>query len=181
MMILAFVLVSFVTQRLINTKLDIANSEIDRARVSVEQQIKATGASSSMQVRLNSARAALVNKVASAEDQAVYEPVILVNNPDGSVIASPEGYRIPERLRSFVDQRQVSYQFATIDRANGTTYKALIIGTPTNSDIPNTQVYLVMSMESDEATLALLRGLFPGQPLSLWCCSWGSPGCLLNR
>ncbi|WP_193350809.1 MtrAB system histidine kinase MtrB [Corynebacterium pseudotuberculosis] len=167
MMILAFVLVSFVTQRLINTKLDIANSEIDRARVSVEQQIKATGASSSMQVRLNSARAALVNKVASAEDQAVYEPVILVNNPDGSVIASPEGYRIPERLRSFVDQRQVSYQFATIDRANGTTYKALIIGTPTNSDIPNTQVYLVMSMESDEATLALLRGLFSGAAIVL--------------
>nr|WP_252860594.1 MtrAB system histidine kinase MtrB [Corynebacterium ulcerans] len=167
MMILAFVLVSFVTQRLINTKLDIANSEIDRARVSVEQQIKATGSSSSVQVRLNSARAALANKVASAEDQAVYEPVILVNNPDGTVIASPEGYRIPERLRSFVDQRQVSYQFATIDRANGTTYKALIIGTPTNSDIPNTQVYLVMSMESDEATLALLRGLFSGAAIVL--------------
>lgn len=166
MILLAFVLVSFVTQNLIASKLDIANSEIDRARVAVEGQVEATGTTATLQTRLNAARAALTNR-SFGDGQAVYEAVILVNNPDGSVVASPEGYRIPERLRSFVSQGQISYQFATIDRSDGSTYKAMIIGTPTESDIPNLQVYLVMSMESEEATLALLRGLFSGAAIVL--------------
>lgn len=166
MILLAIVLVSFVTQNLVDSKLDIANSEIDRARVAVENQIEATGTSSTLQTRLNAARAALANRGTDA-GQAVYEPVIVVNNPDGSVIAAPQGYRIPERLRSFVAQGQISYQYATIDRSDGSTYKAIIIGTPTESDIPNLQVYLVMSMESEEATLALLRGLFSGAAIVL--------------
>ncbi|MCQ9343106.1 MtrAB system histidine kinase MtrB [Corynebacterium kozikiae] len=167
MLVLAFVLVSFVTQRLVNTKLELANNEIDRARAAVELQIDATGTASSTQVRLQSARAALVNQGTTAGDQAVYEPVLIVNNPDGSVLASPEGYRIPERLRSFVSQGQVSYQYATIERADASPYKALIIGTPTETDIPNLQVYLVLSLEQDEATLALLRGLFSGAAIVL--------------
>lgn len=166
MILLAFVLVSFVTQNLIASKLDIANSEIDRARVAVEGQVEATGTTATLQTRLNAARAALTNR-SFGDGQAVYEAVILVNNPDGSVVTSPEGYRIPERLRSFVSQGQISYQFATIDRSDGSTYKAMIIGTPTESDIPNLQVYLVMSMESEEATLALLRGLFSGAAIVL--------------
>lgn len=159
MIILAYVLVSLVTSRLIEAKLDIANSEIDRARLTVEQQIEATSTSSSLQTRLNSARAALTARSAS-EVQTVYEPVLVVENPDHNVVLSPENYRIPERLRSFVSQDQISYQFATISRADGSTYKAMIIGSPTQSDIPGLQVYLVLSMESEQATLSLLRGVF---------------------
>ncbi|MBL3955939.1 two-component sensor histidine kinase, partial [Bacteroides thetaiotaomicron] len=77
--------------------------------------------SSTLQTRLNAARAALANRGTDA-GQAVYEPVLVVNNPDGSVIAAPQGYRIPERLRSFVAQGQISYQYATIDRSDGSTY-----------------------------------------------------------
>ncbi|AGF71756.1 two-component system sensor kinase protein [Corynebacterium halotolerans YIM 70093 = DSM 44683] len=160
MFILAMALISVVAQRLVDSKLDIANSEIDRARMAVEQQIDATSTGSSAQVRLNSARASLTQLSSQAgETAAVYEPVIVVNNPDGTVTTAPEGYRVPDRLRHFVSEGQVSYQFATIDRADGSTYNALVIGTPTDSDIPNLQVYLVLSMESDEATMALLRGL----------------------
>lgn len=167
MLVVAFVLVSFITQRLISAKLDIANSEIDRARVAVETQIDATGTASSTLVRMQSARAALVNQSTTAGEQTTYEPVLIVNNPDGTVLASPEGYRIPERLRSFVSQGQISYQFATIERENGSPYKALIIGSPTQTDIPNLQVYLVLSMEQEEATLALLRGLFSAAAIVL--------------
>ena len=62
MILLAFVLVSFVTQNLIASKLDIANSEIDRARVAVEGQVEATGTTATLQTRLNAARAALTNR-----------------------------------------------------------------------------------------------------------------------
>ncbi len=158
--ILAMALISVVAQRLVDTKLDIANAEIDRARVAVERQIDATGTGSSPQVRINSARASLTQLTAqSGETTAVYEPVLVVANPDDTTISAPEGYRVPERLRHFVNEGQISYQFATTDRADGSTYNALLIGSPTDTDIPNLQVYLVLSMESDEATLALLRGL----------------------
>ncbi|RNE48750.1 MtrAB system histidine kinase MtrB [Corynebacterium alimapuense] len=160
MFILGMTLISVVTSRLVDSKLDIATSEIDRARATVEQQIDATGTSTTLQVRINSARASLTQRSTQASEvAAVYEPVIVVEGQDGSVTTSPEGYRIPERLRRFVGEGQVSYQFATIDRADGSTYNALVIGTPTDTDIPNLQVYLVLSMEAEESTLALVRGL----------------------
>ncbi|GAB3707459.1 MtrAB system histidine kinase MtrB [Corynebacterium nasicanis] len=159
MFILGMALISVVTSRLVDSKYDIANSEIDRARAAVEQQIDATSATSTLQVRLNSARAALTQRTDQSGTAAVYEPVLVVSQPDGNTVTSPEGYRIPEKLRRFVSEDQVSYQFATVDRTDGSAYNALVIGTPTDSDIPDLQVFLVMSMESDESTLALLRGL----------------------
>lgn len=158
MIILAMTMISLVAQRLVDSKLDIADSEIDRARVAVEQQIDATGSNTSTQVRINAARAALTN-LNSSQASATYEPVLMVVGPDGSVTSSPESYQIPTRLVHFVSQGQVSYQFANVNRSDGSSYNALVIGTPTDSDIPNLQVYLVLSMESDEATMALMRGL----------------------
>lgn len=158
MTILAMTMISLVAQRLVDSKLDIADAEIDRARVAVEQQIDATGANTSTQARINAARSALTN-LSSGEVSATYEPVLMVVNHDGSTVSSPEGYQIPTRLMHFVSQGQVSYQFALVNRADGSSYNALVIGTPTDSDIPNLQVYLVLSMESDESTMALMRGL----------------------
>ena len=160
MILLGLGMLTVFTQRLVDQKIDIANSEIDRARIVVEEQIAASSASSSVQLRLNSARAALASLGSSGSGgdvTAAYEPVILVDGAD--VIVSPEGYRIPDRLRYYVSENQVSYQFSSIDQGDGAAYNALIIGTPTESDIPGLQVYLVFSMENDEASLALMRGL----------------------
>lgn len=160
MMILAYALVSVLTQRLVDQKIDAASSEIDRARITVEQQINATGSANSVQVRINSARASLTQLSAQGgEAQADYEPVIVVENSDGTVTTSPEGYRIPENLRQMVSTTNVAYQFTNIEQASGSTYHALIMGTPTNADIPKVQLYLVLSMEPEEATMALMRGL----------------------
>ena len=156
--VLGLFMVNVVAQRLVDAKLEIASSEIDRARIAVEQQIAATDSSNSLQTRVNSARAALANRNGAAADPStVFEPVLIVD--DGSDITSPEGYQIPERLRHFVSEGQVSFQYATINRVDGNPYKALIIGSPTDSDIPGLQVYLVMPLEAEESTLALMRGL----------------------
>ena len=145
MILLGLGMLTVFTQRLVDQKIDIASSEIDRARVIVEEQITASGASTSVQARVNSARAALssLGTSGSTETNAAYDPVVLVNNDD--LVVSPEGYQIPERLRYFVSENQVSYQFSSIDQGDGSSYQALIIGTPTESDIPNLQVYLVFS------------------------------------
>ncbi len=167
LLILAMFVTNFLVGRFMDAKEEIAAQEIDRARVAVEEQIAATGASSLLDVRLKTARAAIVSRAVEGQEQAVYEPVILVNDPGGEVISAPEGYRIPERLRSFVAQGQVASQYATIRRSDDSSYKALIIGTPTDAEVPNLQVYLVMSMENDEATLAMLRGSFAGAAILL--------------
>ncbi|TNL98599.1 HAMP domain-containing histidine kinase [Corynebacterium tapiri] len=160
MLLLGFALASMFSQRLVDAKIDIASNEIDRARSVVEQQVNASGTNASLQARLNSARAALTQLPQQpSEASSAFESVLLVDQSNGGVVTSPENYRIPDGLQHFVSEGQVSYQFAETERADGSRYNALIIGTPTDSDIPNLQVYLVMSMESEEATLALMRGL----------------------
>ncbi|WP_459589501.1 MtrAB system histidine kinase MtrB [Corynebacterium camporealensis] len=160
MVILAYALISVLTHRLVDQKINAAGQEIERARVTVEQQINATGTANSVQVRINSARASLGQLTTqTSETQAVFEPVILVPNADGSVTTSPEGYRIPENMRQLVADGNVAYQFTGIDQADGRDYQALVMGTPVDSDIPNTQMYLVLSMQSEASTMALMRGL----------------------
>lgn len=160
MIILAYALVSVLTQRLVDQKIGIGDQEIDRARIAVEQQINATGAANSVQVRINSARASLTQLSAEGgESNTTYEPVIVVENSSGEVTTAPEGYRIPEPLRNSVANNQVAYQFTTIDQPGGSSYRALVVGTPTTADIPELQLYLVMPMENEESTMALMRGL----------------------
>ncbi|HZK31392.1 MAG TPA: MtrAB system histidine kinase MtrB [Corynebacterium sp.] len=160
MLILGFALATVVTSRLTDAKIDLANTEIDRARGAVEQQIDATGSTSSLQARMNSAHAALTQlSYQSSSESSVYEPVLVVSTPDGSVTAAPEGYRVPESLRRFVAGEQIAYQFTETERADGSTYNALFLGTPTQTDIPGLQLYLVFSMESEETTLAMMRGM----------------------
>lgn len=159
---LGLTLISIVAQQLVDTKLETAEGEIERARVSVEKQIAASDSSNSLQARLNSARASLTSLGLSDMQGAntIYEPVLLVDNPDGTQTISPEGFEIPPRLRHFVTQGQISYQFSSLPGYDDELYKALIIGTPTDTDISGLQVYLVMPLATEEATLALIKGLF---------------------
>ncbi|MEJ5928394.1 MtrAB system histidine kinase MtrB [Corynebacterium sp. H128] len=161
-LILGLTLISIVAQRLIDSKLETADGEIERSRTAVEKQIASSDTSNSLQARLNSARSSLTNLSSSepAGSSAIFEPVLIVENPDGTLTTSPEGFEIPGRLRYFVSQGQVSYQFATLNNYEGNLYKALVIGSPTDTDIIGLQVYLVMPLSSEEATLALIKGLF---------------------
>lgn len=160
MFVLGFALASVVTQRVTETKIDLASGEVERARAVVEEQIDSAGTSSSMQTRLNSARTAVSQR--SQQNTAaptVYEPVLLIQGSGGQVMSSPEGFAVPERLQSFVSEGNVAYQFASVDRPDGSSFDALIVGTPTSAEIPDLQLYLVMNMESETATLALMQGL----------------------
>ncbi|SNV60769.1 two-component system sensor kinase protein [Corynebacterium imitans] len=160
MLVLGFAMASVVTQRITQSKLDAASVEIERARVVVEEQIDNTGSASSLQVRLNSARAALTQRSQGSSEAAnVYDPVLLVSGGPGAGTSSPESYSIPEKLQAFVSEGNVAYQFSSVERADRSTYSALIIGTPTNAELRDLELYLVMNMENEASTLALMRGL----------------------
>lgn len=159
-LVLGFVLISFVGQQLLNQKYSTATEELDRARGVVEEQIDSTDASNSTTVRLNSALAALSDRQGEIEqtNSAVYEPVLIAPGVTGGETVIPEGVRIPDQLRSFVQQGQVAYQYTTMDSIAGVS-KALVIGTPVAADVSGVELYLVMPLDSEESTLALMRGL----------------------
>lgn len=171
---------SLIGSRLLSAKLDVAQAEIDRARITVERQIAATDPSATIASRLATARAALTNRSAQEPDtQAVFDAVLQVRTETGNgveTVTAPEGYRIPTRLANFVAENQVSYQYSTLHRTDGTSAKVLIIGTPTNSDIPGLDLYLVMPLEAEETTMRIMRRMLLGAGavlilvlgLSLW-------------
>jgi len=160
MFVLGFALASVVTDRITAAKIDTASVEIDRARASVEDQLSDTGSNGSLQSRLNSARAGLTQRAQeSANNARFYEPVLIAESATGEVTSSPESYQIPKQLSEYVGESNIAYQFATVERADGSAYDALIVGTPTSTDIPNLQLYLVMNMESEASTVALMRGI----------------------
>ncbi|WP_448851425.1 MtrAB system histidine kinase MtrB [Corynebacterium sp. 335C] len=158
--VLGVLLVSLVAQRLLEAKLTVADEEIDRARLVVEQRIAAADADG-LQSRLNIAREALIDRDPSGSGSGiVYDAILVARNPDGpGEITSPPGAAVPQQLKDYVDQDQVSYQYATMPDEDGGRYTALVIGTPASTEIPGLQVYLVMPLTGEESTLGIVRGL----------------------
>lgn len=159
-LLIGFLLVGFLSQQLLATKFSEAVDSMDRARTAVEEQISATDSSNPVSVRLTSARAVLTNRSAGVEATSVpvYDSVLIANNASEAETRIPNNIDIPENLREFVRQGQVAYQYARVDGENG-SYKALIIGSPVYSDIPGLELYLLVPLTSEEATLNLMRGL----------------------
>lgn len=162
-MTLGFVLTSFVSQQLLDEKHDVAVAAIDRSRATVEEQIRSSDTSNSLQLRINAARAALTERISGTDDPSagtstVFEPVVIAPDINGRDVSAPEQQQIPESLRTFVRQGRVADQFATVERASG-KYKALIIGSPVSSDIQGLELYLVLPLDNEESTLGLMRGL----------------------
>ena len=105
-MVLGFVLISFVGQQLLNQKYGTATEELDRARAVVEEQIDSTDASNPTSVRLNSALAAVSDRQGAIEDSnsVVYEPVLIASGVREGETIIPAESNIPNDLRSFVQQ-----------------------------------------------------------------------------
>lgn len=159
-LLIGFLLVGFLSQQLLATKFSEAVDSMDRARTAVEEQISATDSSNPVSVRLTSARAVLTNRSPGVEETSVpvYDSVLIASDASDAETRIPDNIQIPENLREFVHQGQVAYQYARVDGENG-SYKALIIGSPVYSDIPGLELYLLVPLTSEEATLNLMRGL----------------------
>ena len=156
-----FALASLVAQSLLDSKVNAADEEIDRARSIVEQAIETSGAST-LQAQLNVGRDALMERVAQDSGGALstYEPLLLAPvTRDNSIVSSPINAEVPTYLREMVLQNQVAYQVTEYENQSGENYAALIIGTPTSTSVENLELYLVMPMTAEEVTLNLIRGL----------------------
>ncbi|MEE2032855.1 HAMP domain-containing sensor histidine kinase [Rhodococcus chondri] len=163
MLVLGVVLTSQITDRLLEVKINAATEEMERSRALVEGQLAGADDSGSLTVRLDGAAAMLTNRGSDAGSDTgvagMFDPVLIVpgDGPRAPTSSGPAD-QIPQNLRAFVQNGQIAYQFATVADPDGYTGPALIVGSPTESDISTLELYLVFPLGGVENTLALVRG-----------------------
>ena len=88
LLILGFVLISQITDRLLDVKLAAATEEIDRARISVERDLSSEAGNMSVQNRLRQTRSLLTDRDSdtgqSSGTVGAFDTVLLVPGTDGS-------------------------------------------------------------------------------------------------
>ncbi len=167
--VLGLFLVTFLGQQLLQSKTNSAIEELDRARIVVQDVIGVANTGNSATVQLTAARTALTERAGRAEAGrlAIYEPVLVTTDFNSGEVIVPETAQISRQLREFVRQGQVATQYVTLPGANGEQAKFLVIGSPVETDLPNTELYLIFPLETEENTLALVRGLLLGGSIVL--------------
>lgn len=161
--ILGVVLTSQITDRLLDAKIAAAVEEMDRARNTVQSQLAGADDGNTLTSRLDGARSALSNRVGEAGQAAgaagTFDSVLIVpgDGPREPTSAGPAD-QIPDTLRRFVQQGQVSYQFSTVADPDGYHGPALVVGSPTASAISTLELYLVFPLANEDKSLSLMRG-----------------------
>ncbi len=161
--ILGVVLTSQITDRLLEAKKEAAIEETERARNTVQAQLAGGIDSTSRASKLDTARQALTTNDPTARRArgaaGTFDSVLIVpgDGPRPPTASGPAN-QIPDALRSFVRAGQVSYQFATVRDADGYSGPALIVGSPTVSEISTLELYLIFPLDSEQRSLALMRG-----------------------
>ncbi|MCB0927654.1 MAG: MtrAB system histidine kinase MtrB [Mycolicibacterium insubricum] len=160
LLVLGFVLTSQITDRILDVKVRAATEEVERARNTVGG-IVGGEETRSLDSSLQLARNTLLSKSepSSGAGLAGTFDVVLVVPAKGPGAASSAGPidQIPGELREFVKAGQVSYQYSTV-HTDAYTGRALIVGTPAVSRVPNLELYLIFPLTSEENTIALVRG-----------------------
>lgn len=158
-LVLGFVLTSQITDRILEVKVKAATEEIEQARNTVGG-IVGGEETRSLDSSLQLARNTLIDRKADAGSgpAGAYDAVLVVpgDGPRAATAAGPVS-QVPEALRDFVKAGQVSYQYATV-HTDGFTGPALIVGSPTSSEVTNLELYLIFPLNNEESTIALVRG-----------------------
>jgi len=158
-LVLGFVLTSQITDRILEVKVGAATEEIERARTTVSG-IVGGEETRSLDSSLQLARNTLIDRKADAGAglAGTFDAVLVVagDGPRAATAAGPAD-QVPAALRDFVKAGQVSYQYATV-HTDGFSGPALIVGSPTSSPVTNLELYLIFPLNSEDSTIALVRG-----------------------
>jgi two-component system sensor histidine kinase MtrB len=157
---LGFVLTSQVTNRVLDVKVRAAIEQIERARTTVGGIVSGEE-SRSLDSSLQLARNTLTSKTDPASGAGLagaFDAVLMVpgDGPRAATTAGPVD-QVPSSLRGFVKAGQAAYQYATV-QTEGFSGPALIIGTPTSSQVANLELYLIFPLKNEQATITLVRG-----------------------
>ena len=173
----AFGMVVAVADNLVSSKETAAKTEIERATVRVQEQIASSDPSSSIQSRLGRARDQVISRVGTpqtteTDTPVVFDSIIIATSATGQPVSAPDNSseKVPEQLRRQVAEGMIAYQISTFARTGGGTYKAVIIGSPVDSEMSGLELYLIFPLDAEEATIGFMRGLaiFGGIALMLF-------------
>lgn len=161
-LILGFVLSSQITDRMLESKVDAASEEIDRARGTVDRMLENSDLSGSLENRLEDVKSALVDPTTDGQagnNAGAFEPVLIVpgSGPRKETSAGPVN-EVPESLRTFVLAGKVSYQYTTVPGSSGAG-SALVMGTPAGSDISPIELYMIFPLAAEQRSLSLVQGI----------------------
>jgi two-component system, OmpR family, sensor histidine kinase MtrB len=157
-LVLAFVMTSQITDRVLEVKVRAATEGIERARNTVSG-IVGGEETRSLDSSLQLARNTLTDrKTEPAAGGGAFDAVLVVpgDGPRAATSAGPV-QQIPSALRDFVKAGQVSYQYATV-HSDGFSGPALIIGSPAISSVPGLELYLIYPLSNEQRTIGLVRG-----------------------
>ena len=157
--ILGVVLTSQITDRLLDGKIAAAVEEMGRARATVENQLAGAHDSGSQLTSLQAARNALSsgNSGQSGGTAGNFNSALEMVGENMQDISVGPVQEVPAELRRFVQQNQVSYQFATVSDPDGYRGRALVIGSP-STQVPTLEVYLIFPLTNEDRSLGLMRG-----------------------
>ncbi|MGC4933638.1 MtrAB system histidine kinase MtrB [Gordonia sp. DT30] len=164
LLILGFVLMSQITDRLLDVKLTAATEEIERARSSVERDLAGGDGNMSIQNRLRQTRSLLtdrdIDSGQASGNVGTFDTVLIVpgRGADGAITGVGPVSEIPQNLRDMVQGGQIAYQYSSVANSSGGTEPALIIGSPTNASVPGLELYLVFPLTTENSTVDLVRG-----------------------
>ncbi|WP_245662602.1 MtrAB system histidine kinase MtrB [Nocardia vermiculata] len=159
--ILGVVLTSQITDRLLDAKVNAAVEEMGRARNTVEAQLTGVSDTNTKAVRMQEAVRSLSagggSGSASGGGAGTYDVALAMAGDGQQEVTAGPLMQVPEELRSFVQQNQVSYQFWTMSDPGGYSGPALIIGSP-SIEVPTLEVYLIFPLNNEQRSLSLMRG-----------------------
>lgn len=153
-----------ISQRILDSKVAGAERDLTTARLIVEAQLNDSDHTLTDETRMANALVSLTARAPKADQLAAnagsFIPVLYLQ-PTGlhPAISTSASLHIPPALVSFVSSNQVSYQYSHMDLGSGGS-KVLIVGTPTNVDMPDLQLYLIYSLAGEERTLNLFNTTF---------------------
>jgi two-component system, OmpR family, sensor histidine kinase MtrB len=167
--VLGMVLQNQITDRLLETKEEAAIAATRDSVAVAQRELQGVNRSTDnvsgrLQQALNKLTSSTPNTDTVSSSAGSFEPVLASPAPYGAedesmVTAGPYG-DVPESLRHFVQNGQVSVQIHTVDRPSGRT-TFLIVGAPLSStgsgQQQQTQLYMLYPLTAEQSTIAVVQ------------------------
>ena len=171
---IGFILQGQITKGLLQTRQNVAISEVEKAALTVQSDMQGADADPSSLARTlaltfqklgNPALATDANGAAS--NTGAFDPVIIPSDP--SLVQGALAGDVPDQLKSAVQDGNVAYQYTTVKRDGGGNVPALVVGSPASTSTDTFSVFLIFSLTADQATAAVVQNtlLLGGAGLAL--------------
>ncbi|TDV36796.1 MtrAB system histidine kinase MtrB [Actinophytocola oryzae] len=161
--VLGMVLQNQITDRLLETKEEAAIAATRDSVAVAQRELQGVNLSADLvrnrlQQALNKLTSSTPNTGTVSSSAGTFEPVLATPQPyQGETMTSVGPYAdVPDSLRHFVENDQLSVQIHTVDRDSGRT-TFLIVGAPFHTGQQKMQLYMLYPLSAEQSTIAVVQ------------------------